>query len=109
MSEVFRIRPGVLELIAGIALLELEGGNGIGLRPDHFEDRLKKKNLVKGVKATTVEENAVSLQIELNLDYGQNLKKVAGEAQRLVKEAVESMTGYRVDQVNVYLVGVNPV
>ncbi len=108
MVEVFKLRPGVLELIAGIALLELEGGNGIGLRPDHFEDRLKKKNLVKGIKAITT-DNEVSLHIELNVDYGQNIKKVAGDAQRLVKEAVESMTGYRVDQVNVHMVGVNPL
>jgi len=102
------MRQGVLELIAGIALLELEGGNGVGVRPDHFEDRLKKKNLTKGVKASA-EGEGVSLLIELNVDYGQNLHKVAEKAQRLAKEAVESMTGYRVGQVNVHIMGINPL
>ena len=105
-EESFKLHAGVLELIAGMALLELEGGGGIGLRMDHPEDRQKKKNLVKGVKVNS-EGDRLSLLLELNVDYGQNALKVASLAQELTRDALEAMTGYSVGEVNVNVVGVN--
>lgn len=106
MGEDYRLHSGLLELIAGIALLDLEGGSGIGVRPEHHEDRLKKKNLTKGIKATS-EEDQVSFQLEIHVNYGRDFLVVAGQAQQLVKEAVEAMTDLRVREINVHVVGVN--
>ena len=105
-EESFRLHAGITELIAGMALLKLEGGGSTGLRPEHSDDRLKKKNLAKGIKAT-YEGDRVSLVVELNVDYGQDALKVAERAQELAREAVETMTGYAVSEVNVNVVGVN--
>lgn len=105
-EESFKLHAGILELIAGMALLKLEGGGGSGLRMDHPEDRQKKKNLVKGVKVTS-EGEKLSLLLELNVDYGQDALKVASRAQELTRDALEAMTGYSVCEVNVNVVGVN--
>jgi uncharacterized alkaline shock family protein YloU len=105
-EESFRLHTGIMELIAGMALLKLEGGGSIGFRPEHPDDRSRKKNLAKGIKATT-EGDRVSLVLELNVDYGQDALKVAERAQELARDALESMTGYAVAEVNVNVVGVN--
>lgn len=104
-EEGFKLHAGILELIAGMALLELEGGGSAGLRPEHSDDRLK-KNLAKGVKVTS-EGERVSLALELNVDYGQDILKVAEQAQKMASDAVETMTGYAVTEVDVNIVGVN--
>jgi uncharacterized alkaline shock family protein YloU len=105
-EESFKLHAGILELIAGMALLKLEGGGSAGLRTEHPDDRPKKKNLAKGIKSTA-EGDRVSLLLELNVDYGQDVLKVAERAQELTREALESMTGYTVTEVNVNVVGVN--
>jgi uncharacterized alkaline shock family protein YloU len=104
-EEGFKLHTGILELIAGMALLKLEGGGSANLRPEHSDDRLK-KNLPKGVKVTS-EGERVSLVLELNVDYGQDILKVAEQAQELAAGAVETMTGYTVTEVDVNVVGVN--
>lgn len=104
-EEGFKLHAGILELIAGMALLKLEGGGSAGLRPEQSDDRLK-KNLTKGVKVTS-EGESVSLVLDLNVDYGQDIRKVAEQAQELAAEAVGSMTGYTVTEVDVNVVGVN--
>jgi uncharacterized alkaline shock family protein YloU len=43
------------------------------------------------------------------MDYGLDFHAVGAEVQRRVKEAVESMTGWPVEAVNVDVVGVNAV
>lgn len=104
-EEGFKLHAGILELIAGMALLKLEGGTSASLRPEQSDDRLK-KNLIKGVKVTS-EGEKVSLVLELNVDYGQDILKVAAQAQELAAEAVETMTGYTVTEADVNIVGVN--
>ncbi len=102
----FRLHAGILELIAGTALLELEGGGTVGRRAEPHEDRARKKSLTKGIKAS-VEGERVSLLLELNVDYGQDVLKVAERAQELARDALQGMTGYAVAEVNVGVVGVN--
>ena len=105
-EEDFKLHAGILELIAGIALLKLEGGGSAGQRSEHADDRHRKKGLAKGIKATA-EGGRVSLLVDLSVDYGQDALKVAGRAQELARDALEDMTGYRVTEVDVNIVGVN--
>lgn len=105
-EEEFRLHAGILELIAGMALLKLEGGGSAGQRAENPDDRPRKKSLAKGIKAN-VEGGRVSLLLDLNVDYGQDALKVAERAQELAREAMEGMTGYTVSEVNVNIVGVN--
>jgi uncharacterized alkaline shock family protein YloU len=105
-AGTFKMRPGILELIAGIALSEVEGASGTGVRSDHPENLKRRKNLSRGIKAD-VDEGRVVLELDVNLDYGKDFHEVAGVIQRGVTGAVEAMTGWSVDAVNVNVVGVN--
>lgn len=93
-------------MIAGIALSRVEGASGVGFRSDHPEDTRKRKYLTKGIKVE-VEEERLGYEIEVNLDYGKDFNEIGIMIQRDVKGAVEAMTGWRVDTVDVNVVGVN--
>ena len=69
-------------------------------------EMLGKKNLTKGVK---VEVGTQEAAIDLNIvvEYGSELHKVAEAVQENVKKAVETMTGLQVVEVNVNILGVN--
>lgn len=105
-AGTYKMRPGILELIAGMALAGIEGASGVGARSDHPEDLKKRKNITKGIKAEA-EEGEVSLELEVNLDYGKNCQQVGELIQREVKKAIEGMTGWKVGKVDVKVVGVN--
>lgn len=104
----YKLRSGVLELMAGIALSSVEGVSGVGVRGDNPEDRKKRKNLTRGIKALAG-EGVVTLEMDVHMDYGKDFHAVGRQLQHRVKKAVESMTGWRVEAVNVNVVGVNPV
>jgi len=69
-------------------------------------EMLGRKNLTKGVKVEVgTEETAIDLNVIV--DYGVQIHKVAFDVQENVKKAVETMTGLHVVEVNVYVQGVN--
>ena len=105
-SRDFRLRSGVLELIAGIALSGVEGVWGTAVRPDHPEDKGKKKNLVKGIKIET-DQRETAVDIDANMEFGRDFIALAQEAQRVVAGMIETKTGWKVVAVNVNVVGVN--
>ena len=105
-AGTFKMRPGILELIAGIALSGVEGASGTGVRLDHPEDLKKRKNLSKGIKAEA-DEGKVTFDVEVDLEYGKDFIELARSIQGSVKEMVEAMTGWDVVTVNVNVVGVN--
>ena len=65
-----------------------------------------KKNLAKGIKVE-VSENIAKIDVNIIVEYGSRIPDVAFEIQNRVKKAVESMTGLKVEEVNVHVQGVN--
>ena len=65
-----------------------------------------KKNLAKGIKAE-ISENKAKIDVNIIVEYGTRIPDVAFEIQNRVKKAVESMTGLKVEEVNVHVQGVN--
>ena len=63
------------------------------------------KNLSKGVKIA-IENDAVSVDLALNLDYGYSIPKTCEKVQERVKTAIESMTGLTVENVNIKIANV---
>ncbi len=102
----YKLKPGVLELIAGIALSGIEGVCGTGIRSDHAEDIKKRKHITKGIKAE-VNDGKVVLNLEVFMDYGRDFQELARNIQRKGKDAIEAMTDWPVEAVNVNVVGVN--
>lgn len=97
----------VIATIAGVAATEVSGVAGIsGGISSGITEMLGKKNLTKGVK---VEVGTQEAAIDLNIvvEYGSELHKVAEAVQENVKKAVETMTGLQVVEVNVNILGVN--
>ena len=97
----------VVATIAGLATVEIPGVAGMsGGIVDGIASLLGRKNLTKGVKVEVgAEETAVDLYLVVN--YGVAIHTVAYNVQENVKRAIETMTGLKVVEVNVYIQGVN--
>lgn len=97
----------VIATIAGVAATEVSGVAGMsGGISSGITEMLGKKNLTKGVKVEVgMQEAAIDLNIVV--EYGSELHKVAEAVQENVKKAVETMTGLQVVEVNVNILGVN--
>ena len=105
-TDVFSMRAGIVELIAGIALSGVEGASGTGVRSDHPEDLKKRKSLSKGIRVET-EQRKTAVDIDVNMEYGRDFIALAREVQETVGGSIENMTGWEVIAVNVNVVGVN--
>ena len=93
-----QIANEVVASIAGISASEVEGvdsmaGGAAGLQ----EGKFGAKNLSKGVK----------VELAINMKYGYSIPKTCKQVQEKVMQAINSMTGLTVKQVNVRIAGVS--
>ena len=99
-EDNINIAEEVITTIAGIAVSEISGvaemAGGIA----------GKKNLSKGIKAET-DGNNVKIDVNIIVNYGVRIPDVAFDIQNKVKQSVETMTGLKVNEVNVHVQGVN--
>ncbi len=96
----------VVAIIAALAASEVKGIAGMsGGVVEGFAERLGRKNLTKGVKVEVGNEEA-AVDVYVIVEYGVKIHNVAYEIQDTVKKAIETMTGLRVVEVNVYVQGV---
>lgn len=94
--------PDVIATIANLAAAEIDGVDGMsGNVAESISGMLNaKKNLTKGVRVD-VNENKVSVELAVIIKYGYKLHEVCANIQRSIKNAIETMTGLCVVQVNV--------
>lgn len=102
-----RIADEVVATVAGLAAVEVEGVAAMsgGWSTDLVE-KLGKKNFGKGIKVEVINDET-KIDIFLVIEFGYPIPQVAADVQREVKQAVETMTGLNVTQVNVHIVGVS--
>jgi len=107
-NEGIQISNDVVAVIAGVAVAEVSGVAGMagGFAGGITEVLSGKKNLAKGIKVEVTEEQA-KIDVNIIVEYGSRIPDVAFEIQNRVKKAVESMTGLKVEEVNVHVQGVN--
>ena len=107
-SDGIEISNDVVAVIAGVAVSEVQGVSGMagGFAGGISEVFSGKKNLAKGIKVEIDEKNA-KIDVNILVEYGSRIPDVAFEIQKRVKKAVESMTGLKVEEVNVHVQGVN--
>jgi len=97
----------VIAIIAGLAATEISGVAGMsGGITAGIAEMLGRKNLTKGVKAELGAEEA-ALELNIIVEYGSAIQEVAKKVQENVKKTVENMTGLRVVETNVNVLGVN--
>ena len=95
--------PDVIATIANLAASEVEGVTGLGGGfADSITGILNKKNFTKGVRVEVGNEEA-AVDISINVKYGSKIQNVSVGVQNEVKKAIETMTGLRVVEVNVYV------
>ena len=95
----------VISVIAGTAAMEVEGVSAAGNFTGDIAEILGKKNLSKGVKLA-VNDNVVSIEVNIQIKFGYKIKEVSEEVQRKVKNAVETMVGLTAPEVNINVSGV---
>lgn len=102
------ISNDVIAVIAGVAVSEVQGVASMsgGFAGGITEVLSGKKNLAKGIKVEKI-ENTTKIDVNIVVEYGSRIPDVAFEIQNRVKKAVESMTGFKVEEVNVHVQGVN--
>jgi len=96
----------VIAVIASLATADVKGIAGmIGGAMSGFSEMLGRKNLTKGVKVEVGQEE-VAVDAYVVVYYGYKIQDVAAEIQTSIKNAVETMTGLRVKEVNVFVQGI---
>lgn len=101
-----KIADEVIAVVAGLAATEVKGvaslGGGI---TNSTVARKGIKALSKGMKLV-VDNDKVSVDLVVNLEYGYSIPEIASEVQEKVKSAIENMTGMEVAEVNVRVAGI---
>ena len=96
----------VVATIAGLAACDIPGVAGMsGGFAGGIAELLGRKNLTKGVKVT-VNDNAVTVDFNLIVEYGVRIPEVCANIQNNVTKALETMTGLSVSAININILGV---
>ena len=102
-----QIADDVIAIIAGLAATEVEGvAKMYGNITNELVSKLGMKNLSKGVKVTVL-EGVVTVDLNLNIEYGKNILETSKKVQEKVKSSIENMTGLEVADVNIHIAGVD--
>ena len=102
-----RIADEVVSIIAGLAATEVEGIAGMsGGIAGGIAEMLGRKNFAKGVKVELGEKEA-AVDLYIIVKYGVRIPDIALAAQENVKQAIETMTGLSVVEVNIHVQGVS--
>lgn len=102
-----RIADEVVSIIAGLAATEVDGVAGMsGGLVGGIAEMLGRKNFAKGVKVEVGEKEAAA-DLYIIVKYGVRIPDVALAVQENVKQAIETMTGLSVVEVNIHVQGVN--
>ena len=102
-----RIANEVVAVIAGLAATEIGGIAGMsGGIAGGIAEMLGRRNLARGVKVEVGEREAV-IDLFIIVEFGVRIPDVALRVQENVKQAIESMSGLVVIEVNVHVQGVS--
>ena len=101
-----QIADEVIAVIAGLASTEVEGVVKMsGNITNEIVSKLGMKNLSKGVKVEIMGEE-VEVRLSLVLRYGVSIPRTSQEVQDKVKNAIETITGLTVTNVNIRIAGI---
>ena len=101
------ISDDVIGIITNIAASEVKGISLQGSFAGDLAEILGKKNMTKGVRVDITEDNVVTVDLNIMVDFGIVIPDVAWTVQEKVKTAIEDMTDLKVDAINVNVLGVN--
>ena len=98
------------EAVASIVSLEVAQIKGVaamsGSMAVELTEKLGKKTLSKGVKVELDGQN-VLVALNIFVEYGVKIPKLALEIQNRVRDTIQTMTGLKVKEVNIYVQGIS--
>jgi len=101
------ISEEVIVVIAATAAMEVDGVHSLffahGKEPANL---LSKKVLSKGVKLS-IEENDVTIDVNIIASIGYSINEVGVDIQRAVSSAIEATMGVKIKSVNINICGVS--
>ena len=101
------IADDVIGVIGSIAAAEIEGVKSLsGTFSEEIMSVMGKKSFNKGVRVE-MENDIILIELSVIVDYGTKIHEIAKQVQENVKIAIESMTGFKVSAVNVFVEGIN--
>lgn len=103
-----QISPRVLEFIAGIAASQVDGVAKMhGSFANNVSELLGRSDRRRGVKLTRDDDDKLTIDVAVYLDYGVSVPEIAAKIQENVKQRITSMTDLHVSTVNVHVQGIN--
>ncbi|WDF83666.1 Asp23/Gls24 family envelope stress response protein [Lacticaseibacillus pabuli] len=108
LDGTIEIVPEVLEVILGIAAVSVDGVYQMrGSLASSINALFGRVNRGKGV-AVQVEDDHITAEVYVYLDYGVSVPKVALKLQETLREQLLYMTDLDLAEVNIHVVGVVP-
>ena len=98
-------KKNVVISIVSLATQEINGIASISRKSVSAIKSALSKNINRGI-IVNFENNAASIDVFVNVKFGYSVKDVAFRVQENIKSSVESMTDFKVESVNVHVVGV---
>ncbi len=93
----------VISFIVAQSVSEVEGAVSLCTRSG---EAVSKKNLNKGMKIVIAQDDTLTVDCNVIVEYGHSVVNVAKTVQDSITGAIESMTGVQVAGVNVNVCGV---
>ncbi len=101
------VSEDVIATIVAHGLSEVEGLGSMGTRPGiGIGDFTVKKHWGKSLKINIAEDNSLIIECTVMIAYGSSVVEVSKAVQESVTNMVESMTGVKVNAVNVNICGI---
>ena len=100
------ISEDVIEAIVAETVAEVEGVQGLVVKPGADIADLIGKNWGKGMKIVIGENNELTISCNVQILYGSSVIEVAKNAQVAVAAAVENAAGVKVTEVNINVCGI---
>ena len=100
------ISEEVIETIVAETVAEVEGVQGLVVKPGADIADLIGKNWGKGMKIAIGENNELTISCNVQIVYGNSVIEVAKNAQQAVVAAVENAAGVTVKEVNINVCGI---
>ncbi len=101
-----QIADDVVAMVASIAATEIDGVSAMaGNITNELMSKVGMKKLTKGVRVEVIGKRVV-VDLAVTMKYGYNIPATCQKVQARVKNAIENMTGLKVEYVNVRIVTV---
>ena len=101
------ITDTVIARVAGLAATECYGVVGMAAKNvrDGIVRLLKIESLTRGV-VVRVNDNVISVDLHVIMEYGMNIPAISETISSTVKYKVSEFTGFDVDMVNIFVEGI---